>query len=172
MTIVFHIVTAIGVTVILTDTAKIKPDAKIIKGVFTGLAAFIVGLISHAALDYSPHCYPAHSKIAAIVSLLIIITFLWVIKKPYKLIAGLSFLGCSLPDIIDRGPAISKKLLGHGLPISDPIFPMHWHEYSGLIYYGECWFSTINQIVLVLTIGIICWFRRADLKRMIKYNKP
>lgn len=167
MNIIFHTATAIGVTVLLTDTNRITPEAGIKKGIWTALSAFFVGFATHAAIDYMPHCYPINSKADALISLIVIILALWFIRKPYKLIAGLSFLGCIFPDIIDLLPQILNKYLGLGFPVAEKIFPWHWQEYTGAIINHHCAVSVLNQIILLLTIAMICWFRRTDLKQLV-----
>lgn len=171
MNILFHTATAIGVSVLLTDTQRIKPDSTINKSILTSLAAFAVGVVTHAALDYMPHCYPINSKVDAIVSLIIIVAVLFYTRKPYKLIVGFSFLGCIFPDILDLMPSIINKYTGLSLPITDKLFPWHWREFSGIISSDNCIVSAINQILLIISVGIICWFRRTDLKRMIRNNR-
>jgi hypothetical protein len=145
MNIIFHTATVISVTILLTDTERIKPDSTIKKGLLTGLSAFVAGIITHAVLDYIPHCYPINSKIDIIVSLIIIIATLWLVRKPYKIIAGLSFLGCIFPDLIDLLPKIINNYAGLRLPVSDKIFPWHWQKYSGVINNDNCSVSVLNH---------------------------
>lgn len=168
MNIIFHTTTAISVAVLLTDTKRIEQSSTSKAAVLTSVSAFAVGLISHGVLDYIPHCYPINSKIDAFVGLTMILTITWLTNKKYRLIMGLSFLGCVFPDLIDQSPNIINKLLGLNLPTIDTIFPWHLHEYSGSIYNEKCDNSTLNHILLLLTICIICWCRRTELKTMLK----
>jgi hypothetical protein len=158
MNIIFHTTAAIGITVLFAET-KDRP-LKTKKAFETSVLAFLVAVISHGALDYTPHCYPINSKIDVILSLMIMITTTSFIHKQYRLIAGLSFLGSIFPDLVDLLPSILNKQLGFNLPILNKVFPWHWHEYSGSIYGGDCRVSTFNHALLVLIVGVICWYKR------------
>lgn len=169
MNVIFHTTTALGIAVLLTDTNRIEQSISYRTIAFTGFAAFIVALVSHAALDYIPHCYPVNSKLDVIGGLLIILTLTWLTKGKYRLITALSFLGSIFPDLVDLSPAILNKQIGLELPIFDQLFPWHWHENSGSIYSSNCNVSTFNHMILVLSIAVICWCRRTDLK--VLFNK-
>jgi hypothetical protein len=167
MNVIFHTITAIGVAVTLTDTEKIRPNTTISKTILTGLFAFTLALISHGVLDYIPHCYLINSKIDAIAGLTIIIVGTWLTKHSYKIIVGLSFLGSILPDLIDLSPGILNKYLGLNLDDTDKLFPWHQHNYSGSIYNHNCSISTLNHLLLIVTIIIILWVRQTNLRQMI-----
>ncbi len=169
MNVIFHTTTAISVAVLLTDTKRIEQSTTSRNVIWTSIFAFTVGHISHGALDYIPHCYPVNSKLDAIIGLTMILTTTWLTNKRYRLIMGLSFLGCIFPDLVDLSPGIINKQLGLSLPTIDKIFPWHFHDYSGSIYTDNCNNSTLNHILLLLTIGVVCWCRRTDLKTM--FNK-
>jgi hypothetical protein len=164
MNIIFHTTTAISVAVLLTDTKRIEQTTTSKNVIWTSILTFTVGLISHGALDYIPHCYPINSKLDAIAGLIIILTTTWLANKKYRLIMGLSFLGSIFPDLVDLSPSIINKQIGLSLPTIDKIFPWHLHNYSGSIYTGDCDNSTLNHILLLLTICIICWCRWTDVK--------
>lgn len=166
MNALFHTTTAISVAVLLTDTSRIEQASTSKNRIWTSVFAFFVGIISHGALDYIPHCYPINSKLDAIASLILILTTIWFTNKKYRLIIGLSFLGCIFPDLVDLSPGIINKLTGFNLPINDKLFPWHFHEYSGSIYNGECDNSTLNHSLIILTCSIICWARRSDLQKL------
>lgn len=167
MNVIFHTATAISVAVLLTDTKRIEQSTTSSNVIWTSILAFTVGLISHGALDYIPHCYPINSKLDAIVGLIIILTTTWLTNKRYRIIIALSFLGSIFPDLIDLSPAIINQQLGLNLPTFEKVFPWHLHNYSGSIYNDNCNNSTLNHILLLLTIGIICWCRRTDIKAII-----
>ena len=168
MNVIFHTTTAIGVAVLLTDTTRID-QSNTSKNVFwTSILAFTVGLISHGVLDYIPHCYPVNSKFDAISGLVVILTTTWLTNKKYRLIMGVSFLGCIFPDLVDLSPGIVNKQLGLSLPIINKIFPWHLHDYSGSIYNNNCNNSTLNHMLLLLTICIVCWCRWTDVKIIFK----
>jgi hypothetical protein len=168
MNVIFHTTTAIGVAVMLTDTKRIELSTTSKSVIGTSVLAFTVGLISHGALDYIPHCYPINSKLDAIAGLTMMLATTWLTNKKYRLIMGLSFLGCIFPDLVDLSPSIINKQLGISLPTIDKIFPWHLHEYSGSIYNDNCDNSTLNYILLLLTICIIFWCRRTDIKIIFK----
>lgn len=166
MNVIFHTSTAICVAVLLTDTERIGQSVFSKNSILTSILAFTVGLISHGALDYIPHCYPINSKLDAVVGLTMIFVTTWLTNKKYRFIMGLSFLGCIFPDIVDLLPSILNKQLGLNLPTIDKIFPWHFHDYSGSIYSDNCNNSTLNHLLLLLTICIVCWCRQRDLKIM------
>ena len=168
MNVIFHTTTAISVAVLLTDTKRIEQLTISKSVIWTSMLAFTVGLISHGVLDYIPHCYPINSKIDAIAGLTMILLITWLTNKKYRLIMGLSFLGCIFPDLVDLLPSIINKQLGLSLPIIDQVFPWHLHDYSGSIYNENCNNSTLNHVLLLLTVCIICWCRRTDLKRIFR----
>ncbi|AFM02788.1 hypothetical protein Fleli_0301 [Bernardetia litoralis DSM 6794] len=111
-----------------------------------------------------------NSKLDAITGLTMILTITWLTNKKYRLIIGLSFLGCIFPDLIDLFPAIINKQIGLSLPIIEKIFPWHLHNYSGSIYSDSCNNSTLNHILLLLTVSIVVWCRRTDAKLIFKSN--
>jgi hypothetical protein len=78
-----------------------------------------------------------------------IIAFVWLTNKRYRLITGLSFVGSLFPDLVDLSPGILNKQLGQSFPIINKIFPWHWHEYSGSIYGGDCGVSTANHLFVI-----------------------
>lgn len=171
MNVIFHTTTAISIAVLLTDTKKIEQSTTFKKIISTGTLTFIIGLISHGVLDYTPHCYPINSKTDVITSLIVILTTIWLTNKKYRLIVALSFFGCVFPDLVDLSPGIINKQFGLSLPTFDKIFPWHFHDYSGSIYNNKCNNSTLNHIFLLLTIGIICWCRQTDMKMMFANRK-
>ncbi len=171
MNVIFHTTTAIGVAVLLTDTKRIEQSATSKNAIWTSVLAFTVGLISHGALDYIPHCYPVNSKLDVIAGLTIIFTTTWLTNKKYRLIMGFSFLGCIFPDLVDLSPGIINKQFGLSLPTIDKIFPWHLHDYSGSIYTDNCNNSTLNHILLLLTICIIVWCRLTDVKTIFKKDE-
>ena len=168
MNIIFHTTTAISVAVLLTDTKRIEQGSTSKKILWTSIFGFIVGVISHGALDYIPHCYPVNAKLDAIAGLTMILTTTWLTNKKYRLIMGLSFLGSIFPDLVDLLPGIIIKQLGLSLPTNNKIFPWHLHDYSGSIYQHNCDNSTLNYILLLLIIIIVCWCRWTDAKTIFK----
>ncbi len=170
MNVLFHTTTAIGIAVLLTDTNAIEKLNSSKKVISTGIFAFAVGVISHGALDYIPHCYPINSKVDAIASLIIILAAILVSNKKYRLIMALSFLGSLIPDIIDLSPGILNKLFDLKIPTVCNIFPWHYQQYSGSIYTDDCSISKLNHLLLILTIVVICWCRKTDFKILFGKN--
>jgi len=168
MNVLFHTTTAIGVTVLLTDTVRLGNKPTLKRVIPTGFYAFSIGIISHGALDFIPHCYPINSKVDAIGGLLMILIAIWLTNRHFRVITGLACLGAIFPDIVDLGPKIINKQLNLGLTLPDNIFPWHWHTYSGSIYTETCNVSSLNHLLLLLTIGIVLWTRRTDLKVITK----
>jgi hypothetical protein len=168
MNVIFHTTTAIGVTVLLTDTVRLGDKPTLQQVIPTGIYAFSIGIISHGILDFIPHCYPINSKVDAISGLLMILMTIWQTNTHFRVITGLACLGAIFPDIVDLGPKIINKQLNLGLTLPDAIFPWHWHTYSGSIYTQTCSVSTLNHLLLVLTVGVIIWIRRTDLKVLFK----
>lgn len=166
MNIIFHTTTAIGVAVLLTDTKRLEHTVSLTPILVTAIFAFVVGVCVHGVLDYTPHCYPINSKADVVIGLLIILSLTRLAKKKFRIIVAFSFLGSVFPDLVDLSLPIINKQLGLALPTFKALFPWHWHEYSGSIYNGDCAVSTINHLLLLLTITIICWCRRTDLKKI------
>lgn len=170
MNVFFHVSTAIGVAVVLTDTTKIKSvKASIIPALF----AFGCGVIIHGILDYLPHGYPFNAKPDAILGLLIISITTFLSAKKYRLIVGAAFLGSIFPDLLDLLPSIVNKYSGLSIFVNEyKFFPWHWKEYSGSIFTaGMDPVSALNHLMVILLTVITCWFRRTDMKRMFTANR-
>lgn len=166
MNVLLHTTTAVGIAVLLTDTKRIEQSPTRGMVVLTGFFAFTVGLISHGVLDYIPHCYPINSKLDALGGLTMILLLTWLTNRKYRLIMILAFLGAIVPDVIDLSPAILNKQLGLDLPSLDKLFPWHWQEYSGSVYNSDCNVSTLNHLILLFTIAVVCWCRRSDIRML------
>ena len=171
MNVLFHTTVAFGVAVLLTDTNRVRPNAIVKDSLITGLIAFAIGIILHGVLDYMPHCYPIDSKVDAILSFIIIAILIYLTNKRYRLITGLAFFGGIFPDLADHSQGILNKYFGLNFPIGDKFFPWHWQEYSGSIYNSNCGISTLNHILIILTVVGFCWVRRTDMKRMFNKNE-
>ena len=170
MNVIFHTTTAIGVTVLLTNTIRIGDRPTTNKVIPTALCVFAIGIISHGVSDFIPHCYPINSRVDVITGLIVIFSTIWLTNRHYRLIIGLAFLGCIFPDIVDLAPKTINRHLNLGLTIPNNIFPWHWHEYSGSIYNGNCNVSTLNHLLLAISIIIALWTRQTDLKIIFKKN--
>ncbi|MDR2956429.1 MAG: hypothetical protein LBV43_15255 [Prevotella sp.] len=170
MNILFHLVTSVGVTVIVTDTTGI---CKVREGIIPGICAFSAGLIIHGILDYLPHTYPFSATVDVFLSLLVVAALIISSKPKYWLIICLAMLGSVFPDVIDLLPSILNKYLTFDLPVGNKIFPWHWADYSGSIFIGKSIASDINHFsVLIITI-IVCYCRRKDfIEIFIKRKYP
>jgi hypothetical protein len=171
MNVIFHTTAAIGITVLFTETDKIDNSSNIRNVFKTSVLVFVIGVISHGVLDYIPHCYPINSKLDVILGLIIMTSTLLFINKCYWLITAFSFIGSIFPDLVDLLPSILNKHIGLNLPIKDKIFPWHWHDYSGSIYSGDCNLSIINHLLLVLTVSIICLYKKHHVTKLLNKNK-
>jgi len=167
MNVLFHTATAIGLTVLLTDTEKINKISKSLNIVVLSSILFLLGIFFHGVLDYIPHCYPINSKIDVVLSFIIIIATVIIFKNPFKILIGFSFLGSIIPDVIDLLPSIFNKYFELTSFTDIKIFPWHWKEYSGSVYSENCNVSILNQIFLIFAILIICFYRKKDLKNFI-----
>ena len=172
MNVLFHITTGLSTAVLLTDTNEINENSDYRKILPIALFGFVIGIISHGALDYIPHCYPINSKLDILLGLLSILLLLLISKGRYKLIILGSLIGCVFPDIVDLLPSMLNKTLHLGLPEFEKLFPWHWKQYSGSIYSGACNVSFINHSLVALTVLIILWARRKDLLTLVgRYEK-
>lgn len=168
MNVLFHTTSAIAIAVLVTNTKKIEHD-KTNKSIYlTSLVAFIVGIISHGALDYIPHCYPINSKVDVFASLCLFLFLLFITNRKYRFILSASFIGCIFPDIVDLSPGIINHHVGIYVPTFKKIFPWHWHEYSGSIYHGSCYVSSFNHLLLFFTVLIICIIKWHEIKIITK----
>ena len=167
MNVIFHTTTAIAVTVLLTDTSRLGDRPTLKKALPTAFCCFAIGIISHGALDFIPHCYPINSRLDGIAGLLLILLTIWLTNRHYRLISGLACIGSIFPDLLDLGPKIINKQLSLRLTLPDNIFPWHWHTYSGSINDGRCNVSALNHLLLLFTIGAVIWTRRSDIIVML-----
>jgi len=171
MNVLFHAISSVTVTVLVTNTQKIEKNNTKKTIVFTCIVAFTLGIISHGILDYVPHCYPINSKVDVFISLLFISIFIFLVKGKYKLIATSSFVGCIFPDIIDLSPGIINSYLDIGVPTFNKIFPWHWQIHSGSIYDGHCNVSNFNHLLLIVIVTLLCIVKINDMRVMMKKNK-
>lgn len=164
MNVFFHTTTAISV-VALFPVIKVASPVQITRD---SIGAFTLGIMTHAALDYIPHCYPIASKLDAILGVIIIIGSIYFAKKEYRFIVGSAMIGTIFPDLIDLLPQILNKQLGLSLPLLPKIFPWHWQTYSGALYDTDCSVSTLNYCLLMLANVIIWWYRKAALQTIVE----
>lgn len=144
MNVLFHLAAGLGIALaVCSDVPEPKTMIRASAGAF-------IAFVSHALLDYTPHCYPIHSKLDFIAGFILLVTLSIFARKGYKRIIFATLCGAILPDIIDLLPSIVSKQSGINLPAYPKIFPWHWKIYSGSIYDGSCSTSHIN-------IAMICF---------------
>jgi len=162
MNVFFHSITAIGATVMFTDTSK-----PVKKSVLKRCClVFIAGNFFHGILDYIPHRYPINSKIDAVLSLSFIIFAILFTNRYYKFIVAASFLGNIFPDLIDLSSGILNKYLHFNFHIYPKIFPWHWPQYSGSIYKDGFEVSILNHFIILAFVFIVCIARFKDFKEI------
>ena len=166
MNVIFHVTTAVGLSVILTDTTRLGNNPTLRSTIPSAVSGFAIGVISHGVLDFIPHCYPVNSKLDVLAGLAMILSVTILAIQSYRIIVAATCLGSVFPDIVDLGPDIVNKYLNLNLTLPYNFFPWHWHEYSGSIYEGDCVVSTLNHCLLMLTLLCIVWARRVDFSRM------
>jgi len=133
--------------------------------------AFVVAIMSHGVLDGLKHGYPVPMLLdIAGVSML---AFLWLlaVKPRFLVLFAAAFVGALLPDVIDLGPAMMRKLAGLGGTIGSVkhIFPWHWQDGSGSMYpaarhiaFGagildagrNATVSIVNHVIVVFIAGV------------------
>ena len=160
MNIIFHTTAALGIIATINNTQNsiVSKRTKILHA----LTAFVVGVISHGALDYIPHCYPINPKIDVTLAATIMAMLLFFSNSKYRLMVALTFLGSIFPDIIDLSPQILNKYVGTSIPLYDKIFPWHFEKYSGSIFIDDCKTSALNHFILVFVVSIICLKRKDE----------
>ncbi len=169
MNVLFHVTTALSLAVILTDTQTHPPSAPMRRAIPLAMAAFVVGIASHGALDYIPHRYPVNNYLDVILGALIILLSLLFIRNAYRPIVTAACLGSILPDLVDVLPWVMRYQLGiTWFPFTHfKVFPWHWGGHSGSLYEGHQLVSGINHVLLLFAIVSILYFRRRDLRTMV-----
>lgn len=131
MNALIHIATGFGISLIVAETNTDK--LKIREKLGTSFLGLTLSFVSHALLDYTPHCYPINSKIDFIAAALLLLSLTLLAAKNYRLVVVSCLVGSVLPDIIDLLPKILNKQLGFNFPEYNNLFPWHWKSYSGSI---------------------------------------
>jgi hypothetical protein len=163
MNIIFHTLTGLATTAVLSSTDKgADPSGWKMQWHSWMLAlGFIAGILVHGLLDISPHCYPIKSTTDLALSLLFFIILFIIVCPRYRLLLCISFIGSVLPDIVDLGPAMLNRRLGWSLPVAK-IFPWHWHRFSGSIYDGSRGAISVlcHLAVIASSIALLCACRK------------
>lgn len=162
----FHVLSAVGISAMVTDTEAVDDKGGLQNRVSTTLYAFSAGIIAHALLDCLPHTYPIRSKPDVIVSIVLAASLIIFSKKPYRLIVAGSLFGCTLPDIIDIGPRMLRAYFGLAVPIHSQLFPWHWPAYSGSLYDQGHTVSAIDHGLFFALLMIVFLTRRQHLNNL------
>lgn len=164
MNVLFHLAAGFGIALAVCSEA-VKP--KIWPTATTGA---LIAFVSHALLDYTPHCYPINSKIDFIAGFILLLALSLFARKGYRLIIFATLSGAVLPDIIDLLPAILNKQLHLELPVYNKVFPWHWKIYSGSIYNGSCNASHINIAMICISVGALMILKYKTVKWIYKQH--
>lgn len=165
MNVLFHLTAGFGIALALCNVA---PKPKIWPTAATG--AFIA-FVSHALLDYTPHCYPINSKIDVTAGIISLLALTFFARKEYRLIIFATLSGSILPDLIDLLPAILNKQFNLNLPGYPKIFPWHWKIYSGSIYNGHCSTSHINIAMICIAVFALIMLKHKTVKWIYSHHK-
>lgn len=164
MNVLFHLTAGFGIVLALCPVA---PKPKVWTTAATG--AFIA-FVSHALLDYTPHCYPINSKIDVIGGFILLLALVFFARKEYRLIMFATLFGAILPDLIDLLPDILNKQLKLDLPGFPKIFPWHWKIYSGSIYNGHCGTSHINIAMICIAVFTLIILKHKTVKWIYSHH--
>ena len=165
MNVLFHLAAGFGIAVALCNQ-ELKP-----KKIPTATAGAFIAFVSHALLDYTPHCYPINSKVDFIAGFILLLVLSFFARKEYRWIMLATLCGSVLPDIIDLLPAILNKQFHLNLPVYAKIFPWHWKIYSGSIYINECQVSNINIGLLLFSVLLVVLLKKSTVRRMYSQSK-
>jgi hypothetical protein len=168
MNILLHTTTAITIAATTIGKSEFLDDKPIVPTLKKGLFVFLAAFISHAALDFIPHCYPLPAKIDVIVSLAVFGLFLFRIQKEFRIFMILAFVGGIFPDLIDLGPAIIGKYTVLSFGSSSKVFPWHWEGFSGSIYNFNCAKSYFYLACLLLVCAIMWLIKWKDITNIFK----
>lgn len=165
MNVLFHLTAGFGIAL------AVCPEAAQPKVALIAAAGAFIAFVSHALLDYTPHCYPINSKIDVIGGFILLLALTFFARKEYRLIIFATLSGAVLPDIIDLLPAILNKQLNLELPIYTKVFPWHWKNYSGSIYTNEFHVSNINIGLLLFSVLLVVLLKKSTVRRMFSQSK-
>lgn len=126
-------------------------------------AGFLAGIVIHGALDLLPHNYPLSPPIDVFVALGLIGLTGILVQKRNRLLVVICFFGALFPDIFDHGPLIAARRFGIAVPhLPFKIFPWHWKEYSGSIYDGRNWVTSLlgHVVIAGFSLAAIAYRRK------------
>lgn len=98
--------------------------------------AFTVAILSHGILDGLKHGYPVSARLDIAGASLLSLLWLIAVRSRLTVLFAAAFAGAFLPDVIDLGPAMVRRLAGlggTGGPVKH-LFPWHWQDGSGSLY--------------------------------------
>jgi hypothetical protein len=136
MNVAFHAVTSFGIGHVaarsLAPDSTSGFDRRDTRALIT---AFVAGIVSHGVLDGLKHGYPIPYAVDPPLALLLAAAWCAIVKKRFRILFAVVFVGAVLPDLVDLGPAVINRLLGWHLPTFHPhLFPWHWVDGSGSLY--------------------------------------
>ena len=165
MNVIFHTLASVATAAVLSTQLKVKKPINSATGLTILVSGFIIGILLHGLLDWTPHQYPLPSLLDVVVSLLLFCAIFILAQKEARWLLLACFLGAVFPDLVDLGPPILNKQMQLHLP-TVKIFPWHWKQYSGSVYDGSHrWLSILNHLVVTGMSGcLFLGFRRSLLR--------
>lgn len=137
MNVVFHAVTSFGISHVAAG--NLAPDSTEVfepRDTRVLATAFVAGILSHGVLDGLKHGYPIPYAVDPPLALLLAAIWCAIVKRRFRSLFAIAFIGAVLPDLVDLGPAVVNRLLGWHLPaLRSHLFPWHWVDGSGSLYH-------------------------------------
>lgn len=98
--------------------------------------AFSVAVLSHGVLDGLKHGYPVPVALDILGASAVALSWSLAVRPQLAMLFAAVFAGAFLPDVIDLGPAMVRRLLGLGGTVGSVrhFFPWHWQDGSGSMY--------------------------------------
>ena len=125
-------------------------------------SALTVNIALHGVMDLLPHNHPLPAYLDIIIALLIAPLMLFV-KKKYRILVFICYLGSIMPDVIDLGVL---RVLQFG---SFRIFP--WHYHSVYHFVNNLYTNSMVNMMFDISIIAICagvmFFKRKQLSYML-----
>jgi hypothetical protein len=155
MNIFFHTAAAISIGHMAAVQSPGDPPNKTRKWIIA--LAIVLAFLSHGLLDGLKHQYPfgLDGKADIPLSLALLGIWLLIVRREFRVLFLLVFLGSILPDVLDHGPAIANHLWHLRLPHPQgKIFPWHWPEGSGFLNEGrDTPVSIVNHVLVMCFIA-------------------
>jgi hypothetical protein len=133
--VVFHALTGFGIAHVAARSLEPEPPVIFARRDLPLLAAtFVAGVLSHGVLDGLKHGYPVLYMIDPPLALLMLVLWLALVSRRYRLLVLVAFAGAIFPDVLDLGGGVTRFLLGLPRGSSRHLFPWHWLDGSGSMY--------------------------------------